>query len=196
MATVLSQAVRTLPDVFGVAISLLVLLGGIAAVLHRHRRVGRLLWRMMLAGAILGGFLAQLKHADGPCSWIVGWPFAVTRVQNGCADVWFTSGPSVLARVGDIGVAMVAALLMSGFLLLIGRGEPPREMSHTEDSMKARTALTLLTTFALPVALLAQGSAKTSAKPAAQPAESRLVVMPAGDMKWTDLDPLAHRESR
>ena len=53
--------------------------------------------------------------------------------------------------------------------------------------MKARTVLTLVTTFALPVAVLAQASGKTSATPAAKPAESRLVVMPAGDMKWTDL---------
>lgn len=42
-------------DVLGVAISILLLLGGIAAVLHRHSPVGRLVWRVMLAGAILGG---------------------------------------------------------------------------------------------------------------------------------------------
>ena len=45
-------------------------------------------------------------------------------------------------------------------------------------------------TFAAPVAVLAQGSAKADAKSAPKPAESRLVVMPAGDMKWTDLDPV------
>ena len=55
--------------------------------------------------------------------------------------------------------------------------------------MRARNTLTLVMTFALPMAVLAQGSAKTNAKPAAKPAESRLVVMPASDMKWTDLDP-------
>jgi len=55
--------------------------------------------------------------------------------------------------------------------------------------MKARSVLTIVMTFALPVALLAQGSGTTNAKPAPKPAESRLVVMPAGDMKWTDLDP-------
>jgi anti-sigma factor ChrR (cupin superfamily) len=55
--------------------------------------------------------------------------------------------------------------------------------------MKARTVLTLVMTFAFPVTVLAQASGKTSATPAAKPAESRLVVMPANDMKWTDLDP-------
>jgi quercetin dioxygenase-like cupin family protein len=56
--------------------------------------------------------------------------------------------------------------------------------------MKARTVLTLVMTFALPVAVRAQASGKANAKPAAKPAESRLVVMPASDMKWTDLDPV------
>jgi anti-sigma factor ChrR (cupin superfamily) len=55
--------------------------------------------------------------------------------------------------------------------------------------MRTRNVLTLVITFALPVAVLAQGSGKTTAKPAPKPAESRLVVMPASDMKWTDLDP-------
>jgi anti-sigma factor ChrR (cupin superfamily) len=44
-------------------------------------------------------------------------------------------------------------------------------------------------TFALPVGAWAQASGTAAAKPAPKPAESRLVVMPAGDMKWTDLDP-------
>lgn len=55
--------------------------------------------------------------------------------------------------------------------------------------MRARNVLTLVMTFALPVAVLAQGSGKTTAKPVPKPAGSRLVVMPASDMKWTDLDP-------
>ncbi len=52
--------------------------------------------------------------------------------------------------------------------------------------MNTRHVLTLAITLALPVATLAQGSGKT---PAPKPAESRLVVMPAGDIKWTDLGP-------
>ena len=55
--------------------------------------------------------------------------------------------------------------------------------------MRVRSVLTIVMTFALPVTLLAQGSGTAKAKPAPKPAESRLVVMPAGDMKWTDLDP-------
>ena len=55
--------------------------------------------------------------------------------------------------------------------------------------MSGRYVLTLVITFALPLAVLAQGSGKTNANPAAKPAESRLIVMPANDMKWTDLDP-------
>jgi len=55
--------------------------------------------------------------------------------------------------------------------------------------MSGRYVLTLVITFALPVAVLAQGSAKTTAKPTAKPADSRLVVMPASDIKWTDLGP-------
>ena len=55
--------------------------------------------------------------------------------------------------------------------------------------MRTNTVLTLAMTLALPAAVLAQASAKTNAKPAAEPAASRLVVMPANDMKWTDLDP-------
>lgn len=48
--------------------------------------------------------------------------------------------------------------------------------------MKARHVLTLLSVFAAPVAVLAQGTAT--------PADSRLVVMPASEMKWADLDPV------
>jgi anti-sigma factor ChrR (cupin superfamily) len=49
--------------------------------------------------------------------------------------------------------------------------------------MTVRMALTFVLTFALPAAGLAQPSGQ------AKPAASRLVVMPAGEMKWTDLDP-------
>jgi anti-sigma factor ChrR (cupin superfamily) len=56
--------------------------------------------------------------------------------------------------------------------------------------MRPRNVLTVVMTFAMPVGVLAQGSEKTSAKPAPKPAGSRLVVMPASDMKWIDLDPV------
>src|SRR4026208_1589057 len=55
--------------------------------------------------------------------------------------------------------------------------------------MKTGHVLTLVMTLALPGAVLAQGTGQAATKPAPKPAESRLVVMPAGDMKWTDLDP-------
>jgi quercetin dioxygenase-like cupin family protein len=44
--------------------------------------------------------------------------------------------------------------------------------------MRVRSLLTVLMTFGLSPAVLAQN-----------PAASRLVVMPAGDLKWADLDP-------
>jgi len=56
--------------------------------------------------------------------------------------------------------------------------------------MRKETIVTLAMALALPAAALAQGAAGTAAaKTVAKPAESRLVVMPAADMKWTDLDP-------
>ena len=55
--------------------------------------------------------------------------------------------------------------------------------------MIARNVVTLVMTLALPVAVLAQGAGKATTPPAPKPAASRLVVMPAGEMKWTDLDP-------
>ena len=54
--------------------------------------------------------------------------------------------------------------------------------------MNARYLLTFVIMFTLPMAALAQGSGNTTAKPAPKP-ESRLVVMPASDLKWTDLGP-------
>jgi anti-sigma factor ChrR (cupin superfamily) len=44
-------------------------------------------------------------------------------------------------------------------------------------------------TLALPATALAQDAAKTNAPSAPKPDATRLVVMPAADMKWTDLDP-------
>jgi anti-sigma factor ChrR (cupin superfamily) len=41
----------------------------------------------------------------------------------------------------------------------------------------------------LPAAVLAQASEEANAKRASQAAASRLVIMPASDVKWTDLDP-------
>ena len=67
----------------------------------------------------------------------------------------------------------------------------PSQLTSTEasGSMKTRNVLALVMTFALPVAVLAQGSGKPNAKSASQPAASRLVVMPASDMKWNDIRP-------
>jgi hypothetical protein len=53
--------------------------------------------------------------------------------------------------------------------------------------MKTLGALTFVVTFALPAAVLPQAGSKSAAAP--KPAASRLVVMPAADLKWTDLDP-------
>src|SRR3982074_3679001 len=57
--------------------------------------------------------------------------------------------------------------------------------------MRTRTVLAFVMMCAVPVGAMAQGSAKTGAKPAAsKPAASALVVMPASEMKWVDLDPV------
>jgi hypothetical protein len=54
--------------------------------------------------------------------------------------------------------------------------------------MKTRILVPVAVTFALAAAVLASGSAGAKAKsPTSQ--YDRLVVMPAGDLKWTDLDP-------
>ena len=57
-----------------------------------------------------------------------------------------------------------------------------------EGSIRARDVLMLGMTLALPAAVLAQASGEVKAKRAWQAAASRLVVMPASDLKWTDLD--------
>ena len=56
--------------------------------------------------------------------------------------------------------------------------------------MTARHVLTLALTVAVPATVLAQQPAAAKAKSGpAVAAASRLVVMPAGDVKWADLDP-------
>jgi hypothetical protein len=55
--------------------------------------------------------------------------------------------------------------------------------------MKAMSVAALTMVLGVPVAASAQGTGAVAAKPVSKPAESRLVVMPAADMKWTDLDP-------
>ena len=51
--------------------------------------------------------------------------------------------------------------------------------------MRVGNFLTVLIVLALPAVLLGQAKGKRSARTA----ESRLVIMPAADLKWTDLDP-------
>ena len=55
--------------------------------------------------------------------------------------------------------------------------------------MRARNVLAFAMTFALAAAVLAQASGEAKAKSASEEAASRLVVVPASDLKWTDLDP-------
>ncbi len=55
--------------------------------------------------------------------------------------------------------------------------------------MRARNVLAFAVAFALAAAVLAQGYGEAKAKSAPKGAASRLVTMPASDVKWTDLDP-------
>jgi anti-sigma factor ChrR (cupin superfamily) len=55
--------------------------------------------------------------------------------------------------------------------------------------MLARNVLGLEMALALAAAASAQGPGPAKARVAPRSAASRLVVMPAGDLKWTDLDP-------
>ncbi len=55
--------------------------------------------------------------------------------------------------------------------------------------MTAKNFLTFVIALALPASLLGQGAAQADAKTSAKNPASRLVLMPADDMKWTDLDP-------
>jgi anti-sigma factor ChrR (cupin superfamily) len=55
--------------------------------------------------------------------------------------------------------------------------------------MRARDVLVLGLMLALPAAVSAQASRGAKAQRASQAAASRLLVMPASDVKWTDLGP-------
>jgi anti-sigma factor ChrR (cupin superfamily) len=55
--------------------------------------------------------------------------------------------------------------------------------------MTERMVLTVAMAVALPAAGFGQASGPAKAANAGQMAPSRLIVMPAADMKWTDLDP-------
>jgi hypothetical protein len=126
LLTLLGSLNLTRSDALGATSSILVLVIGVAAALRSTTRVGWFLWHLLLAGAILGGVLAQLRYASGQCSSVVGWPFPVTGVQTNCGDVWSTFGPSVLARIGDIVFAMAAVLLAGSFLPLVRRSRPAK----------------------------------------------------------------------
>lgn len=56
--------------------------------------------------------------------------------------------------------------------------------------MKAKTILTFAAAFVLATVALAQGSTESKAKSAMDMAASRVVVMPASELKWVDLDPV------
>ena len=55
--------------------------------------------------------------------------------------------------------------------------------------MRARSVLTFAVSFVLPTAVLAQAPAAAKAKSVPRAAASAPVIVPAADMKWTDLDP-------
>jgi anti-sigma factor ChrR (cupin superfamily) len=55
--------------------------------------------------------------------------------------------------------------------------------------MRARIVLAFAMTLALPTVVLAEESGTAKAKSTAKTDASRLVVVPAADVKWTDLDP-------
>lgn len=55
--------------------------------------------------------------------------------------------------------------------------------------MRARGILAFAVSFVVAAAILAQGSEGKKAKSATKAAASRLVTMPASDLKWVDLDP-------
>jgi anti-sigma factor ChrR (cupin superfamily) len=58
-----------------------------------------------------------------------------------------------------------------------------------EGSMRARSVLAITASLILASAVLAQESGGTKAKNASTPGPGQPVVMPAADLKWTDLDP-------
>lgn len=55
--------------------------------------------------------------------------------------------------------------------------------------MRARSVVAFAVSFVLAAAALAQGSGETKAKTAPKAGASRAVIISAGDLKWTDLDP-------
>ena len=55
--------------------------------------------------------------------------------------------------------------------------------------MKSKNLLAVVVLFAFAAAVLAQGSENEKPKRAAKSPASRLVIVPAEDLKWTDLDP-------
>lgn len=55
--------------------------------------------------------------------------------------------------------------------------------------MRRKDGLAFGVAFLLATAVLAQGSGEAKAKTSLNPAASRLVVVPAADLKWADLDP-------
>ncbi|HEY3202860.1 MAG TPA: DUF4437 domain-containing protein [Thermoanaerobaculia bacterium] len=56
--------------------------------------------------------------------------------------------------------------------------------------MRARNVLAFAVSFVLATAVLAQGSGEAKAKSAPKAGGSKAVIMLAGDLKWTDLDPV------
>ena len=55
--------------------------------------------------------------------------------------------------------------------------------------MRARNILAFAMSFVLAAVVLAQGSGEAKAKSAPKAKAGAPIVMPAGDLKWTDLDP-------
>lgn len=55
--------------------------------------------------------------------------------------------------------------------------------------MRARNVLAFTVSFVLATAVLAQGSGEGKAKGAPKAGASKAVIMPAGDLKWIELDP-------
>ena len=55
--------------------------------------------------------------------------------------------------------------------------------------MRARDILAFAVSFVLAAAVLAQGAGEAKAKSASKAKGAEPIVMPAGDLKWTDLDP-------
>src|SRR6266581_1615405 len=55
--------------------------------------------------------------------------------------------------------------------------------------MRARDILAFAVSFVLAAAVLAQGAGEAKAKSASKAKAAEPIVMPAGDLKWTDLDP-------